>query len=82
MNDSSEAQALRDVVNDVLAPLVEADEGKLELVGRQGGVIEVRLGGACRGCPGQSYTVRDVLLPAFQRVDPSIESVRVVAAGG
>lgn len=76
--EASEAQALRDVITEVLAPLVEADEGTLELVGRDGAAVEVRLGGACRGCPGQSYTVRDVLLPALQRVDPSVESVRVV----
>jgi Fe-S cluster biogenesis protein NfuA len=74
---TDDAQQLADVVRDVLAELVGADGGTIEWVGLRDGVAEVRLGGACAGCPGQSFTVRTVVLPALRAVDPTIKSVRI-----
>ncbi len=63
----------------ILAPLVAVDGGRLTYVGRAGGVIEVNLGGACLGCPGQRYTLESVVLPALRRADPSVTAVRVAS---
>jgi Fe-S cluster biogenesis protein NfuA len=70
-------EELATLVRDVLTPLVAVDKGQIEWVGVSGSVAEIQLGGACAGCPGQSYTVNKVILPALRVIDPSIESVRV-----
>jgi Fe-S cluster biogenesis protein NfuA len=48
------------------------------IVRRSGDVVEVRFGGACRGCPGQAYTLKGVVLPALQATDPTVRDVRAV----
>lgn len=74
----SDEAALTRTVSEVVAPLVAADNGTVTLVRRTGDVVEVRFGGACRGCPGQSYTLKGVLLPALQATDPTVRDVRAV----
>ncbi|MFO0651864.1 MAG: NifU family protein [Polyangiales bacterium] len=74
----SDEAALTRTVSEVVAPLVAADNGTVTLVRRTGDVVEVRFGGACRGCPGQSYTLKGVLLPALQAADPTVRDVRAV----
>jgi Fe-S cluster biogenesis protein NfuA len=74
----SDEAALTRTVSEVIAPLVAADNGTVTLVRRSGDVVEVRFGGACRGCPGQTYTLKGVLLPALQATDPTVRDVRAV----
>lgn len=66
------------VVTEILAPLIEADRGRVEFVRRHEDVVELWLSGACRGCPGQSHTLKFVALPALQAVDPSVRDVRAL----
>ncbi len=77
-NDAANQGELERAVADVVAPLVAVDGGTIALVRRAGDVVEVRFGGACRGCPGQSYTLKGVLLPALQASDPTVRDVRAV----
>src|SRR5437868_2319478 len=71
-HNTPNAPGLVSVVRELLAPLVEADGGHLEFLGLDRGVAEVRLSGACAGCPGQSYTANAVLLPALRAIDPTV----------
>lgn len=54
--------------SDVL-PLIHRDGGDLTLLGIEGGEVQVSMGGACRGCPASSATLRNtverVLLERF-----------------
>jgi Fe-S cluster biogenesis protein NfuA len=68
---------LEQLVRDVLAPMVAIDGGTVEWVGLENGIAEIRLGGACAGCPGQHYTAQSVMLPALRAADPSVRSVRI-----
>lgn len=68
---------LAEVVRDVLGPLVAVDGGSIEWLGLRDGVAEVQFGGACAGCPGQTFTTRAVVLPALRVVDPTIQRVVV-----
>ncbi len=44
---------------DTLRPLIQGDGGDIELVGvRDDGVVQVRLHGACVGCPGAQMTLK------------------------
>lgn len=75
--EEDRAQAIRAVVDGVLAPLVALDGGTVEFVSLEGRAAKVRLFGACSGCPGRSFTVERVILPALQRADASIERVEL-----
>jgi Fe-S cluster biogenesis protein NfuA len=79
MNTPETQNSIARVVNEVLAPLVARDRGTITFVRVIDGVAEVKLGGACRGCPGQMYTLQGVVLPALSRVDATIREVRCVS---
>lgn len=57
------AQAL---IKEILAPLIEADGGKIEFVEMRDDEVVVRLSGTCAGCPGQPYTLEHILRPAVE----------------
>ncbi len=59
------AQAL---IDDILAPLVAADGGKLELVEVEGKRVRLRMTGTCQGCPGKPYTLARIIEPMMRRV--------------
>lgn len=59
---------VRELVDDVLRPLVEADGGTIELVSVTDERIVIRLGAACAGCPGVHYTREHVVVPAVRTV--------------
>ncbi len=61
-----EARA-RQLVDQVLRPIIAADGGKIELVGVRGRRVVVRMFGMCAGCPGRPYTVSGVIEPAIRR---------------
>jgi Fe-S cluster biogenesis protein NfuA len=76
--DAPDDSALRTVLDEVVSPLAAVDNGRVTFVRRLGDVVEVRFGGACRGCPGQGFTLKGVVLPALQRVDATVREVRAV----
>ena len=70
---NEQVQAVRDKIR----PALQADGGDVELVDVDGGVVKVRLVGACKGCPMSQLTlangVERVLkeeLPEVERVEP------------
>ena len=63
MTDEAGATTLHDRVGEVIdqiRPYLQADGGDIELVkvNEGTGVVEVRLQGACRGCPGAQMTLK------------------------
>lgn len=61
-------RGLQELFEQVLQPLVATDGGSIELleVSREQ-VVTIRLGRACRGCIGQSHTVRGIIEPAVRK---------------
>jgi Fe-S cluster biogenesis protein NfuA len=60
-----------------IRPAVQSDGGDIELVGVDGdGVVEVRLGGACIGCPSSHLTLHHFV----ERRLMEVEGVRGVRA--
>jgi Fe-S cluster biogenesis protein NfuA len=55
------------LVDEVLAPLIAADGGKITLVGVVDKRLLVRLSGTCSGCPGRPYTVARIIEPAVKK---------------
>ena len=62
MRDTTKVLTLQDRVESALAairPSLQAHGGDVELVDvSDGGVVSVRLAGACHGCPGALMTLR------------------------
>ncbi|HVB47052.1 MAG TPA: NifU family protein [Burkholderiales bacterium] len=54
------------------------DGGDLELVGLEGGVLVVRLKGACAGCPRSALDLKQVVEALVRRRYPALREVRNV----
>ncbi|MFZ5894021.1 MAG: NifU family protein [Myxococcota bacterium] len=72
---SSSRDALLQVVRDVIAPLVRADQGELYLVGLTDERISLHLAGRYSGCPGNTLARRRVIEPALHAIAPATEVV-------
>ncbi len=55
-----------DRVLDHVRPYIESHGGQLDVVDAQGGVVSVRLSGACSGCQGSTATLRHVVEEALR----------------
>ena len=62
---------------DKIRPALQADGGDVDLVDFEGGVVKVRLVGACRGCPMSQLTLANGVerilkenVPGVERVEP------------
>ncbi len=60
------------VLTEILAPLVEADEGELYVVEANSHAVRLHLGGRFSGCPGNQLVSESVFLPALRTVDPEV----------
>jgi len=49
-------EKIKQAIEDI-RPALQADGGDIELVNVDGGVVEVRLTGACHGCPHAQMTL-------------------------
>lgn len=65
-------------VVDLLRPDIQADGGDVKVVGVRDGVVEVRLLGACVGCPSSGMTLQHGILSALKARIPSITDIRAV----
>ncbi len=61
-----------------IRPALQADGGDVELVDVQGGVVKVRLTGACGGCPMATITLKNGIEAALKDEIPSVERVESV----
>jgi Fe-S cluster biogenesis protein NfuA len=61
-----------------IRPALQADGGDVELVDVEGGVVKVRLTGACGGCPMATMTLKGGIEATLKREIPSVERVEQV----
>jgi Fe-S cluster biogenesis protein NfuA len=61
-----------------IRPALQADGGDIELVGVEGGVVKVRLRGACAGCPMSQMTLKMGVEQALKKQIPEVKSVEAV----
>jgi Fe-S cluster biogenesis protein NfuA len=64
-------------VLDELAPLIAADGGRVELAAVDGGVVRVRLQGACTHCGSSDMTLQGAIEPRLRAALPWFEGLRV-----
>jgi Fe-S cluster biogenesis protein NfuA len=71
-------EKVESVINEI-RPLLQADGGDIELVDIEGGVVKVRLRGACAGCPGAQMTLKMAVERRIKAQVPEVERVESVA---
>ncbi|MBC8394483.1 MAG: NifU family protein [Deltaproteobacteria bacterium] len=63
-------------VLDKIRPMLQADGGDVELVEvDEGGVVKVRLQGACAGCPMSQMTLKNGIERLLKQEIPEVKSV-------
>jgi len=61
-----------------IRPMLQADGGDIELVDvLENGVVQVRLQGACRGCPGAQMTLQNGVERKLKEEIPEVERVEL-----
>ncbi|MCU0657778.1 MAG: NifU family protein [Polyangiaceae bacterium] len=71
--------ALVQALQEIIAPLIEADGGELYLVFHENDEVKLHLAGTCSGCPGAALTSRGVISPTLRSLNPQL---RVVVTTG
>ena len=61
-----------------IRPMLQADGGDVELVGVEGGVVKVRLRGACKGCPMSQMTLKNGIERYMKKEVPEVDRVEAV----
>ena len=62
------------VLNEI-RPMLQRDGGNVELVSIEGGVVKVRLQGACAGCPMSQMTQRNGIERVLKDKIPEVTAV-------
>ncbi len=64
---------------DKIRPMLKADGGDVELVGvSDDGIVQVRLQGACAGCPMSQMTLKNGIERVIKQEVPEVKSVESV----
>ena len=66
MTDEAISEGVRNVVDTVIRPLIEADGGDIEIVRADAERIVLRLSRTCASCPGAHFTQTGVIEPAIR----------------
>ena len=62
------------ILNEI-RPLLQRDGGDVELVDINGGIVKVRLQGACAGCPMSQMTLRNGIEKVLKEKIPEVTAV-------
>jgi Fe-S cluster biogenesis protein NfuA len=72
-------EQIETVIREVLTPLFAAEGGTVELVNVQDSVVQLRFGGAYRGCPSVPFTVASFVTPVLRHAAGSDLRIEVLA---
>ena len=71
-------EEIQKVINDI-RPSLQADGGDVEFVDFKDGLVQVRLKGACAGCPMSQMTIKNGIEKYLKGKIPEVTSVESVA---
>ena len=68
-------EKVREIIEKEIRPALQMDGGDIELVGFDGNDVQVRLRGACSGCPGAAMTLKMGVERRLKEVVPEVGEV-------
>jgi Fe-S cluster biogenesis protein NfuA len=68
---------INNAINTKIRPLLAEHNGDIELVKVNDGVVEVKLLGACSGCPSARFTMEDLVANELKEI-PEVKEVQMV----
>jgi Fe-S cluster biogenesis protein NfuA len=71
-------EKVKRVIETKINPALLLEGGKVELVSVEKGVVNIRLLGACAGCPMRSLTVTNFIEAELKKEVPEIEKIAIV----
>ena len=74
--DEAILRSARELVGGPVGAVADAHGGVIRVVGVTGGIVEVELAGACRGCPAVGVTLGRRLGTELRRRHPGVKEVR------
>ena len=78
MSDATSKEERVKAVLEEIRPYIQMDGGDIEFVSLDGNIVNVRLRGACSGCPGARMTLKMGVEQRLREVIPEIEAVEAV----
>lgn len=64
-------------INSKIKPLLAEHNGDIELVNITNGVVEVKLLGACSGCPSARFTMEELVSSTLKEI-PGVKDIQMV----
>lgn len=77
MSEKALEAKVKEVVKGI-RPRLQADGGDLEVAGVKGGLVKVKLTGACHGCPMAQVTLKHFVEEYLKERIPEISGVEAV----
>ena len=68
-------ETIKKVIEEKIRPALRMDGGDIEFVGMNGKSVQVRLKGACSGCPSAAMTLQMGVYRLLKEAVPEIEGV-------
>lgn len=75
-----EEQRIRMLIGLISAQLEATDGGSVEFISYDEGTLEIKMGGACGGCPFATQTLNNVITSTIQEYFPNVTEVKAQAA--
>lgn len=72
-----DTEKVKQILNEI-RPALQADGGDIEFIGVNGGVVKVRLKGACGTCPSSLITLKMGVEARLKEEIPDLECVEAV----
>jgi Fe-S cluster biogenesis protein NfuA len=71
-------ERVRRILVDEVAPALQLDGSEIEVLAVSDGVVQVRLGGACAGCPASLMTLINGIEQELRQQVPEVEYLEAV----
>jgi Fe-S cluster biogenesis protein NfuA len=68
-------ERVKQLIEEKIRPALRMDGGDIDFMGMDGNTVQVRLRGACHGCPSAAITLQMGVLRALKQEIPEIEAV-------
>jgi len=73
--EKSVEERVREVIEQDIKPLLAMEDGDIELVSVEDGVVKVKLQGTCAGCPFSQITLSNFVEATLKEKVPEVKQV-------